>query len=888
MDIFAKRTAVLLSLALITQGFAVPAGAASSETKTFTHTDAGKVYASADMGFATTADESPESCYDVNNDSNSSNDTVPFSMVYVPMFWNEFQKEKPTVVTKTVNGQQVEEVTDYGIDFATWVNRYNLKKWHDRNVKFILRLSLDEPIECDTREANDGRDVKLSDGYYTMPKWYYDELVAEGADIHERDYDFGLSSHEDNGETYYTWSSGYSPDYTDPDLMKYHRIVLEGVRDFFLNGNEWGLSFADVAYIEMGSVGHWGENHTYYFNNRFNGTQYEGMPTGAAYEAYMQHYDDIFGDIRSLKLMSRNNMQFAQDHGWGVFNDVFGEYDSLTGAGWTWLDELNNGRNLYGLQAGPYTDFWDKAPVGGELSSNMWRVPGEPWADQWCWFKNENFKDGINEVKGLLTQLYMCHTTFLGQCAPAGERYSIFSDEMKANVDTFLKHMGYRFLVSSLTAPKEASRGETVTMDMTVQNLGVARFYYNWGVRFALYDEQTGWRSDYTSNNLNTDKWLPGSGFGTGSYEPGVTECSPQLQIPADTEPGEYKIVIGIGDPDSKKLTVGFANEQRTDEGYYVIGSIKVTGDPVTPTITPTPIPAEAFTPAEAVKNGSGDYYTLEAFADGSLKVSYNKETAENWHYLELDLSGVDRNRYQVLKMTVKPGRDGLVMGVTDDGADPVFLRDHWSGEATFSGTGEQEVVLDLSLVPNAESLYIWCDPLDDGASMGAQSFVIKSFELSDGTEPTVTPSPVNGWQKSGGKWYYYKNGNVFTGWQKSGGKWYYLDPSRDGAMAKGWKKVDGKWYYLGTDGAMQTGLVNDGSKTYICKSSGELVINGWASVGGDWYHTDAGGAVKKNAWQKSAGKWYYFGADGRMVSSCTITVDGVSYSFDANGAWIG
>ena len=40
------------------------------------------------------------------------------------------------------------------------------------------------------------------------------------------------------------------------------------------------------------------------------------------------------------------------------------------------------------------------------------------------------------------------------------------------------------------------------------------------------------------------------------------------------------------------------------------------------------------------------------------------------------------------------------------------------------------------------------------------------------------------------------------TGWQKIGGKWYYFVGS--GEMVTGSRYIDGKWYYFDENGAMK------------------------------------------------------------------------------------
>ena len=142
------------------------------------------------------------------------------------------------------------------------------------------------------------------------------------------------------------------------------------------------------------------------------------------------------------------------------------------------------------------------------------------------------------------------------------------------------------------------------------------------------------------------------------------------------------------------------------------------------------------------------------------------------------------------------------------------------------------------------------------------------------------------GWQKIGGKWYYfYSGGSLRTGWYQSdrdgdGTKeWFYLTSS---GAATGWKKLSNTWYYFDSEAVMLSGLQTiDGAKYYFTSSG--AMQTGWLQVGGNWYYFTSSGAYT-NKWLKSGGYWYYFDGESVMVANTTMVIGGVSYTFDANG----
>lgn len=97
-------------------------------------------------------------------------------------------------------------------------------------------------------------------------------------------------------------------------------------------------------------------------------------------------------------------------------------------------------------------------------------------------------------------------------------------------------------------------------------------------------------------------------------------------------------------------------------------------------------------------------------------------------------------------------------------------------------------------------------------------------------------------WRADGLKSYYGSNGKQLTGWQKVGGKWYYFKSS-DGKSVRWEQKIANRWYYF-----------NGASQMHI----------GW---------------LKWNGKQQ----WSYYDGDGVRLGG-TQTIGGYKYTFDKNG----
>ncbi len=103
-----------------------------------------------------------------------------------------------------------------------------------------------------------------------------------------------------------------------------------------------------------------------------------------------------------------------------------------------------------------------------------------------------------------------------------------------------------------------------------------------------------------------------------------------------------------------------------------------------------------------------------------------------------------------------------------------------------------------------------------------------------------------NGWYQTGGKWYYYQNGELVT---------------------SSWRRDSKGWCYLGADGAMAVNSwVPDSKDLVYVGSNGYMVYNKWVQDSNGWRYAGSDGYVVRNKWQKDSIGWCYLGSDGYMV----------------------
>lgn len=162
--------------------------------------------------------------------------------------------------------------------------------------------------------------------------------------------------------------------------------------------------------------------------------------------------------------------------------------------------------------------------------------------------------------------------------------------------------------------------------------------------------------------------------------------------------------------------------------------------------------------------------------------------------------------------------------------------------------------------------------------------------EISKKTAPAAKPSVTTpkktgktGWEKSGGKWRYYKNGTLVKGWLRLGkdkNRVFYLDSN--GNMVTGLKKIGGYHYYFDNEGLMKKGWIKIGSYWYYFLNNGRMKT-GWLKLGSRYFYLQKNGRMKTGWFKDTDGNWYYLNYEGVMVTGRQV-IQGKVYYFGNMG----
>ncbi len=395
------------------------------------------------------------------------------AFAYVPVYWNELEPRQG----------------EY--DFSALEERCHFAQWRADGVRLILRLVPDTPTE---------------ERHMDIPQWLYDAMDGAGTWY---DGDYG---------------QGFSPDYENEAFRQAHRALIAALGERYADDPQ-------VAFIELGSLGHWGEWHV------DMGAGIAPFPTQEITDGYVQDYLAVFSPDR---LLLRRPYAIGRDQRLGLYNDSFGLPDSHR----EWLSWIadgyqsdQNGERLPGMP-----EFWRSAPSGGEFSPQQ--------EDSWYF--------SATQFPTTLSLLEQSHSTFLGPNAPA---YGELSGTEEDNLRTLLAEMGYTLGVRSCKIWRTAF-STTLQAELTWENTGLAPLYADWSIALELRDEtgQTVWSGQAAAS---FPEWGPGRHTLT-------------LSLPdAGALPkGNYSLWMGIVDPLTGVPGVALQMETEQDRALYRIATI--------------------------------------------------------------------------------------------------------------------------------------------------------------------------------------------------------------------------------------------------------------------------------------------------------------------------
>lgn len=401
-------------------------------------------------------------------------------MGYAPSAWYNEVSEDISLLYMDITWAELEP--EEGVyNWASIDEENQISRWRKEGKHLVLRFVCDIPSD---------------EEHMDIPEWLYEKSGKAG-----KWYD---------GE----YGKGFAPDYNSPTIISCHKKAVRAIGEHF---GQDGL----ISYVELGSLGHWGEWHVNYSEG------IQRIPREAVRDKYILPWTEAFPDAM---ILMRRPFAAAEKYGFGLYNDMTGQPEATQ----SWLGWINNGGEYD--QTGeknvivPMKDFWKTAPSGGEFTSSL---------------SMEEMLD--TNLSGTVEMIREAHTTFLGPKIP-DENYVDGYKEV-------LKNMGYRLWIS-MAELKNTAKGSR--LKLTWENSGVAPMYKEWPVYVYIEDESSK-LVEKSRISIKISSLLPGEKATT------LTALETE-RLNSLLEKG-YRLSVGIEDPMTELPCVRFAMETLYQEG---------------------------------------------------------------------------------------------------------------------------------------------------------------------------------------------------------------------------------------------------------------------------------------------------------------------------------
>jgi len=314
----------------------------------------------------------------------------------------------------------------------------------------------------------------------------------------------------------------WQPFYADPVFLEKHASLIRALGERY-DGHP------DVDFVDIGTVGRWGEWHT-------SGTGME-MPLPEVRKKIIDIYFDSFRKTPLVMLIGgETGLAYAIEKGAGWRADCLGDMGGFN-------DHWNHMKDFYpqALDSAKANDAWKHAPV---VFETCWTIAF--WHDK-GW-----------DLDYILSEALRWHVSVLNNGSES------VPEDWWPRVVEFEKKMGYRLALRKLTHPSRVKAREGLPVEMLWENLGVAPPYRNYTLAVQLL------------NRKNHESLIALAVTDVRSWLPGEIPLQVTFNFSGGKLAGEYDLGLALLDPDTGKPAIQMANEGRGEDGWYWLSKVTI------------------------------------------------------------------------------------------------------------------------------------------------------------------------------------------------------------------------------------------------------------------------------------------------------------------------
>jgi len=290
----------------------------------------------------------------------------------------------------------------------------------------------------------------------------------------------------------------------------------------------------EVAFIDVGSFGIWGEGHTFWSTK---------LPYSAA---TVRRHIDLYRKHFKRTLLAANDDFASQRRGIGTI-----EYARSRGL--TLRDDsimVECGAAAY-KSAALAEGIWQRLPV--ILESEHYG----PSQQRGCWGDGSKYIEAVEAYHASYASVHWWPREFL--------------EANRALVARMNRRLGYRLHVEEASWPGEARAGTPADFVFQVRNAGAAPCYPGGHIAFTLKDDEGGIVAVFVDEGYDVRALKMGP---AGQAE--IIARTAAFQVPRTMKPGVYQVFVSTG---TSTGTPKIAMPLRDDDGQrrYLLGLIKIT-----------------------------------------------------------------------------------------------------------------------------------------------------------------------------------------------------------------------------------------------------------------------------------------------------------------------
>ncbi len=334
--------------------------------------------------------------------------------------------------------------------------------------------------------------------------------------------------------TDYNNSTSLAPDWNDESLMTalVNFIHALGAR---YDGDP------RIGFITAGLYGFWGEWHNYPHSGSDNG--FDWTMSQANKDRLISAYDEAFNtthvQLRDPTGATAGSLRSSV----GYHDDSFA-FTTLGPDDWHFWPSM---------KAAGLTDNWKTHPTGGELRPELQNAIWEHWP-------NTTGQDYQTSVRTTHASWMINHGAF---SIPAGT--TSWANALRGH-----KLLGYELFVSSVLLPGTTTAAP-LTVQVKIQNRGVAPFYYDWPVEIGVLGG---------ANELIKVFTLAQGNLRLTQIPPDSTDYVFTVSVPNHAlGAGSYKLAMRVKNPLPNGRELKFANQKQDADrpGWLSLGDFSVT-----------------------------------------------------------------------------------------------------------------------------------------------------------------------------------------------------------------------------------------------------------------------------------------------------------------------